>query len=684
MQPLAGKVAKDRLEESYTPSFDIQAALSEEDEEKLIATLEEEKRSFQKSFEERLAWDFGFHPQHPNNQNASNNKDNKGINPNGNANYTNSNSNNNNNTLDVPNPFKIQSSQIFKLKASVSVPDLRLRAMTLERERLKEDEDERERRLREEMDEVERLSMDFDQQADTGSGFANPIAINTNNIVNHVARSASQQQQQQQGGKTQTRAPSTPTSTPVTAVPPPPTTTTGGDDEGGVFIANKGRIKSLIHHESSGIPKRTESGLSNASSYKRGTEELRRLKEEGSSGSGSELGKGVSLRRTESTPTLMGFQREIGPEDFKLIRLIGKGDVGRVYLVARKTTGKVYAMKILSKEEMIKRNKVRRVLTEREILVLAQHPFIVPLYYSFQSRDYLYFVMEYCSGGEFFRTLQKQPGKRIPEHAARHYIAEVVLALEYVHMMGFVYRDLKPENILLHSSGHIMLADFDLSKRAQKLGSPGVVYSHSIFSSKPIIKGVNTSSVIGEFRTNSFVGTEEYIAPEVIHNNGHSTNVDWWTLGILLYEMLYGRTPFKGPDRKATFRNVLENNVSFPETPSVTSNCKNFIRALLQKNEKKRLGSLNGASDIKQHQFFHGINWALLRHASPPIIPAVTNPLEGNFRNIVDDLYNKGFRMEKEKGINAQSMHSSDPFKAFGTGPVKHDPEEGSFIQMQN
>lgn len=275
-----------------------------------------------------------------------------------------------------------------------------------------------------------------------------------------------------------------------------------------------------------------------------------------------------SLRRTESSP-MIALPKDIGPEDFKIIRLIGKGDVGRVYLVARKTTGKLYAMKILSKDEMIRRNKVRRAMTEREILVTAQHPFIVPLYYCFQSKDYLYLLMEYCSGGEFFRTLQRQPGKRIAESAAKHYIAEVLLALEYIHVQGFIYRDLKPENILLHSTGHLMLADFDLSKRAIKPGVPNMVVSSSWWSvgafpfllnyfpplpvfffltpnslsslsvlQKNVIKGINTSSVVNDFRTNSFVGTEEYIAPEVIHNNGHSANVDWWTLGILLYEML--------------------------------------------------------------------------------------------------------------------------------------------------
>jgi len=170
----------------------------------------------------------------------------------------------------------------------------------------------------------------------------------------------------------------------------------------------KGKLREILP-ERNGTFSSTKPPSAASSFTPKTLEEIRRLRDEGP----STENKGQSLRRTESTPILANLTRECGPEDFKLIRLIGKGDVGRVYLVARKTTGKLYAMKILSKEEMIKRNKVRRALTEQELLVTAQHPFIVPLYYCFQSRDYLYFVMEYCSGGEFFRTLQKQPGKRI-------------------------------------------------------------------------------------------------------------------------------------------------------------------------------------------------------------------------------------------------------------------------------
>lgn len=183
-------------------------------------------------------------------------------------------------------------------------------------------------------------------------------------------------------------------------------------------------------------------------------------------------------------------------------------------------------MKVLSKDEMLSRNKIKRVMAEQQILSTSNHPFIVSLHHSFQSKTSLYFIMEFTSGGEFFRALQTLPTKTLSEPAARFYAAEVLCALEYLHMMGFLYRDLKPENILLHQTGHIMLADFDLSKPLD-------------FNVLPRMKFYQKNEAKNrKARTNSFVGTEEYIAVEVIKGCGHATPVDWWTLGILIYEML--------------------------------------------------------------------------------------------------------------------------------------------------
>ncbi|KAG1108304.1 hypothetical protein G6F42_016035 [Rhizopus arrhizus] len=322
---------------------------------------------------------------------------------------------------------------------------------------------------------------------------------------------------------------------------------------------------------------------------------------------------------------------QVGPTDFEKVRLLGKGDVGRVYLVKHKQTKKLYALKVLSKKEMIKRNKIKRAMAEQAILSTANHPFIVPLYHSFQSNQYLYFCMEFCVGGEFFRALQNRPGRILKENDAKFYAAEVVAALEYLHLMGIVFRDLKPENILLHESGHLMLSDFDLSIQSPSAAPPTLVQPNSPFSRQPML---DTRSCMN-LRTNSFVGTEEYLAPEVIRGNGHTSTVDWWTLGILVYEMICGYTPFKGPTRDDTFELILSQSVEFPDYsnnpyyrgPGLSSHCKSFIRKLLTKNEKKRLGARAGASEVKSHSFFKSINFALLRNMKPPIIPNKDNPI---------------------------------------------------------
>ncbi|CAI4036145.1 hypothetical protein SMKI_14G3640 [Saccharomyces mikatae IFO 1815] len=307
----------------------------------------------------------------------------------------------------------------------------------------------------------------------------------------------------------------------------------------------------------------------------------------------------------------------VGPQSFEKVRLLGQGDVGKVFLVREKKTNRVYALKVLSKDEMIKRNKIKRVLTEQEILATSNHPFIVTLYHSFQSEDYLYLCMEYCMGGEFFRALQTRKTKCICEDDARFYASEVTAALEYLHLLGFIYRDLKPENILLHQSGHIMLSDFDLSIQAKD-------------SKVPVVKGSAQSTLVDTkicsdgFRTNSFVGTEEYIAPEVIRGNGHTAAVDWWTLGILVYEMLFGFTPFKGDNTNETFTNILKNEVSFPNNNEISRTCKDLIRKLLTKNESKRLGCKMGAADVKKHPFFKKVQWSLLRNQEPPLIPVLS------------------------------------------------------------
>uniref|UniRef100_A0A126X039 non-specific serine/threonine protein kinase n=1 Tax=Trebouxia arboricola TaxID=53268 RepID=A0A126X039_9CHLO len=311
---------------------------------------------------------------------------------------------------------------------------------------------------------------------------------------------------------------------------------------------------------------------------------------------------------------------------FKRVKQLGSGDVGLVDLVQLQVAQMRYAMKTLEKSEMLERNKVGRVLTEEGILNQVDHPFVASLYGTIQTGTHLHFLMEYCEGGELYGLLTTQPTKRLKEAHMRFYVAEVLLALQYLHLLGFIYRDLKPENILLHHSGHIMLTDFDLSYSSGTC-SPTIQRVAGKQHGIPSALDPTTYLLVAEpeARANSFVGTEEYLAPEIINGEGHSSAVDWWSLGILMYELVYGFTPFRGSKRDSTFDNILKRPLKFPAEPSTSADCQDLISKLLIRDPAKRLGSIAGAEDIKGHPFFEHIKWALIRHTTPPFIPKRTN-----------------------------------------------------------
>lgn len=319
-----------------------------------------------------------------------------------------------------------------------------------------------------------------------------------------------------------------------------------------------------------------------------------------------------------------------GPDDFIRLKFLGKGAVGRVYLVRLRGTDRLYAMKVLTKKDILEGSRVTRVMTEREILASVHHPFVVSLFATFQTRSKLCLVMEFCEGGEFFKLMKSRPGRFLREPTAKFYAAEVLLALEYLHHLGFVYRDLKPENIMIRANGHIALSDFDLSAKATALEPRVVEHAHGrgfhwgLGRQTSISKLSNLDIVDSEpvlQHRNSFVGTLEYIAPEIIAGLDQTAGVDWWTFGILIYEMLVGRTPFVGQSREKTLEKIGKDGVEFPHDSSVSPEARNLVRKLLCRDPSRRLGHLNGASDIKAHKWFKDIKFDLILNEEAPLKP---------------------------------------------------------------
>ena len=307
--------------------------------------------------------------------------------------------------------------------------------------------------------------------------------------------------------------------------------------------------------------------------------------------------KRVASRELQQPPT-----QEVAPcaADFKIIRVIGKGSFGKVFLVRQVRTNKTFAMKVLKKENIVKRNQVEHTRTERSVLGYVRHPFVVGLQMAFQTRDKLFFVLDYCAGGELFCHLQRL-GK-FAEPRARFYTAELVLALAHVHALGVVYRDLKPENVLLDARGHVRLTDFGLSKEGVTLHAKGA---------------------------HSFCGTPEYLAPEILARRGHGRAVDWWSLGALLYEMLTGLPPFYSRDREKLFEGIKHGELGYPG--HLSPDAKAILRALLERDPARRLGSGPGdADEIRAHTFFARVDWDALLDgtAPPPWQPTVVGSLD--------------------------------------------------------
>ncbi|KAM7275714.1 hypothetical protein ACFE04_017580 [Oxalis oulophora] len=284
----------------------------------------------------------------------------------------------------------------------------------------------------------------------------------------------------------------------------------------------------------------------------------------------------------------------IGPWDFEILRLVGQGAFGKVFLVRKKKgNNDIYAMKVMRKDSIIKKNHVDYMKAERDILTKVVHPFIVQLRYSFQTKSKLYLILDFINGGHLFYHLYRQG--IFSEDQARLYAAEIVSAVSHLHTCGIVHRDLKPENILMDADGHVMLTDFGLAKE------------------------IDESS-----RSNSMCGTTEYMAPEILMSKGHNKDADWWSVGILLFEMLSGQPPYTHANRKKLQQRIISEKVKLP--PYLSTEAHSLLKGLLQKDPSRRLGSgPNGGDGIKSHKWFRSINWKKLeeRELLPKFKPDV-------------------------------------------------------------
>lgn len=293
------------------------------------------------------------------------------------------------------------------------------------------------------------------------------------------------------------------------------------------------------------------------------------------------------------------FTSSLSVFDFDLLRVVGKGAFGKVMLVRKRhgqDASRVFAMKVLKKSVIAAKGQTEHTRSERSILCEIRHPYIVRLRYAFQSEEKLYLVTDYYNGGSLFYHLRKSRG--FSENRACFYAGELLLALDHLHNSGIIYRDLKLENILMDQIGHIALTDFGLSKE-------------------------NVTDIF-HFQLTTFCGTAEYIAPELLKGLKYGASVDWWSFGILLYEMMGFRTPFYDINRKLMFHGIIKLPPSFP--PHITTTAKAVLLRLLDKDPSQRLGS-KGAHEIKMTDFFGSLDFQklLMREITPPFHPKVSN-----------------------------------------------------------
>ena len=330
-------------------------------------------------------------------------------------------------------------------------------------------------------------------------------------------------------------------------------------------------------------------------------------------------------------------------EDFSQLKVLGRGSFGKVVLVRLEKSKKLYAMKILKKELVIKRKQVNHTMTERSLLEKLNHTFIVKLFYAFQDKTKLYFITEFMQGGELFFHLRRN--SQYKEKSVKFYMSEILLAIDYMHKNNFIYRDLKPENILIDKFGHIKLTDFGLSKLLDE----------------------------EEQKTYTLCGTPEYLAPEIIFEKGYDKTCDWFSFGVVMFEMLCGFHPFK--QKKGKFNpQIYKMKIKIPE--NIGKNAKDLIEKLLNSNPRERIG-YNSSEEIMKHDFFKDIDFdkVLQREYKPPFIPKLDNEEDLRY-------FDKGFTEENVESFpdkklivstNGDVKSLSDEFKGFSYQPEDLD-----------
>ena len=291
--------------------------------------------------------------------------------------------------------------------------------------------------------------------------------------------------------------------------------------------------------------------------------------------------------------------KNVGLNDFKILKVIGRGTFGKVCLVQYKLTKEYFAMKIMKKDVLLEHNQVKSALLEKKILQNLNYPFLVGMVFCFQTQERIYFVMNFIRGGELFKHLYES--KYFSEEKTKFYAGIIGLALEYLHTHGIVYRDIKPDNILIDEDGYLKLADFGMAKFLKD-----------------------------KEKAFSFCGTPEYFAPEIITREGHNHAADWWSYGVLLYEMLFGIPPFYSNNYEKMFDLITESQLRFPRKIIVSEDAKDLIRKLLVKDQDLRLGSNQGFEAIKNHSFFKGFDFKALeeKKMNAPYIPKLDGSID--------------------------------------------------------